>query len=104
MSELILTGSQRKYLRGLAHELKPVALLGKAGLSEGLSASIDHALACHELIKVKFNDAKDEKAAIVAELTDQLGAARVGIIGHVAILYRPAREAAERRIRLPEPG
>lgn len=104
MSALELSGAQRKYLRGLAHELKPVALLGKGGLSDGLVDSIDQALESHELIKLKLNDLKDEKAAIADELAERLGAGRVGIIGHVVMLYRPAREHKDRKIRLPERG
>ena len=40
-------------LKGLAHNLKPVVLLGANGLTEGVLAEIDNALNHHELIKVK---------------------------------------------------
>jgi RNA-binding protein len=103
MSALELTGTQRKMLRGLAHGLKPVTWIGKGGLSEGLVAEIDQALDAHELIKVKFNDLKDEKKALSAELADQLNAGSAGVVGHILILYRPAKEMKERRIRLPHP-
>ena len=49
-----LTSSQRKRLRGLAHDLKPLVHLGKAGLTDAALAQIDKELADHELIKVRF--------------------------------------------------
>ena len=46
--------SQKKYLRGLGHDLKPLVLVGDAGLSEGLLAEFETTLAHHELIKVRL--------------------------------------------------
>ena len=48
----VLTGGQRKYLRGLAHGKKPLVLIGKNGLTESLFVALDEALESHELIKV----------------------------------------------------
>lgn len=50
---MILNNKQKQYLKGLAHSLKPVVLLGQHGLTEGVLAEIDLALNHHELIKVK---------------------------------------------------
>ena len=44
-----LSSAQRKYLRGLAHGLKAVSQVGKQGLTDRLTESIDTALADHEL-------------------------------------------------------
>lgn len=101
MSEIPLRGAQRKYLRGLAHGLKPLIQVGRAGLAPGLVANVDEALQHHELIKVRFLEHKAEKRELSAALADQLDAALAGIIGHVAIFYRPASEPADRRIDLP---
>ncbi len=49
-----LKGSDRKYLRGLAHNLKPVVHIGKAGLAPSVLTAIDEALDHHELIKIRF--------------------------------------------------
>ena len=56
-----LTGKEKKYLRGLAHALNPVVIIGKNGFSEQIEAQIDEALTAHELIKIKFIDYIDEK-------------------------------------------
>ncbi len=50
---MILNNKQKQYLKGLAHSLKPVVLLGQHGLTEGVLAEIDLALNHHELIKVE---------------------------------------------------
>lgn len=97
-----LDGAQRKYLRGLAHGLKPVVQIGRQGLTETLLRNLDEALEHHELIKVKFQDFKDQKRALADEIDERLGSERVGLIGHTAIFYRPASDPDERRIRVPK--
>jgi RNA-binding protein len=95
---------QRKYLRGLAHGLKPVVFVGQRGLTATLGSAIDEALNTHELIKIKFVEFKerDHKDAITARIAADSGAVLVGLIGHTAIFYRPQRDPQKRRIVLPE--
>ena len=98
-----LSGHQKKYLRGLAHPLQPVVMVGQKGFSEALVNSTEEALAAHELIKVKFVDCKEkeQKAEIASKLADTTGSALAGIIGHTVILYRPHPDPDRRRIVLP---
>jgi RNA-binding protein len=96
-----LSSRQRKYLRGLAHDLEPVVHVGKGGASDDLVRQVGRALDAHELIKVRFVAGKDEKAALVDELVARTGAAAAGTVGHVAILYRPQTDPAKRKIHLP---
>ncbi|NPU86532.1 MAG: YhbY family RNA-binding protein [Syntrophaceae bacterium] len=98
-----LQGFQRKYLRGLAHGLKPLVLIGQSGLTDGVLAAVEGALAEHELIKVKFNDfkEKDRKGELAARIGTAAGAALVGLIGHTAIFYRMQTDPARRQIQLP---
>ncbi|HNT27940.1 MAG TPA: YhbY family RNA-binding protein [bacterium] len=95
-----LNGSQRKHLRGLAHALRPVVLVGLKGFTPELARSLDTALLAHELIKVKFLDHKDEKKDIAERMAAASGAEIAGIIGNIAILYRPHPDPAKRRIAL----
>ena len=54
---------------------------------------IDRALKAHELIKVKVpTDDREEREAIFAKVADELGAARVQMIGKLLILWRPAED------------
>jgi RNA-binding protein len=95
-----LTAAQRKRLRGLAHSLHPLVHVGKEGVSEAALAQIDRELAEHELIKVRFLSEKEEKRSLAREIESRLGAALAGIVGHVAVFYRPHANPAKRRIRL----
>ena len=101
-----LKGFEKKYLRGLAHDLKPVVLIGKEGITIGTVRAADEELSRHELIKIKFNDFKEknQKETLTGELVDQTGSAQAGMIGHTAILYRPQKDPAKRRIQLPAKG
>ncbi|WP_341503362.1 ribosome assembly RNA-binding protein YhbY [Gallaecimonas sp. GXIMD4217] len=88
-----LTPKQRQFLKGQAHSLKPVVLLGANGLTEGVLAEIDQALSHHELIKVKAATRDRElKMAIYETIAKELGAAQVQVIGHILVFYRPAEE------------
>lgn len=99
-----LKGFQKKFLRGLAHNLKPVVQIGKEGLVPGVVKAVSEGLQRHELIKLKFIDfkEKDQKEAILADLVAKTGAEAVGMIGHTVILYRQQADPEKRKIRLPD--
>jgi len=88
-----LTTKQKQHLKGLAHDLKPVVMLGSNGLTEGVLAEIDSALTHHELIKVKVA-ASDRalKDAIVDAIVRETQAVKVQLIGHVLVLFRQSEE------------
>ena len=98
-----LTGIQAKYLRGLAHALKPVVFIGQKGLSDALVKSAVDAFQQHELIKVKFIDfkEKEQKKEIAAAIENQTNSQMAGMIGHTAIFYRQHRNPEKRKIILP---
>ena len=88
-----LSENHRRHLRKLAHHLKPVVIVGNAGLSDNVLTEIDNALAHHELIKVKIHAAdKSERQAIIDKISEQTGAGWVLSIGHIAAFYRPAEK------------
>ena len=98
----ILSGYQRKYLRGLAHGLKPVILIGQKGKTDTVVKALDEALSHHELVKIKFNEFKEkaEKQRLTALLESETSSHFVGMIGHIAIFYRPHPEPEKRKILL----
>jgi RNA-binding protein len=97
-----LSGTQRKYLRGLSHGLAPIVQVGKGGVSEALAARVDAALEEHELIKVRFLEFKKDRKPLSAELARRTRSHLAGVIGNVAVLYREAREPERRRVTLPD--
>ncbi|MCG6909725.1 MAG: ribosome assembly RNA-binding protein YhbY [Deltaproteobacteria bacterium] len=95
---------QKKHLRGLAHGLKPTVFVGQKGVVPSVVKALDKALDRHELIKVKFIEfkEKDRKEAIVKVLERESGSELVGMVGHVAILYRMQKDPEKRKIEVPE--
>ena len=96
-----LTSSQRKFLRSRAHHLDPLILVGKQGVTDSLVRATSEALDDHELIKVRFNEFKDEKKELAEQIAFRTASQIVGMIGHVAIMYRWQSDDEKRKIELP---
>lgn len=88
---------QRKFLEKSAHELNPLVQIGGAGVTENQISQIDRLLNEHELIKIKFNEFKDEKHELASEISQKTDSTFVRLIGNVLILYRPAKEPNDRK-------
>ena len=99
--EPALRGFQRKYLRGLAHHLRPFVRVGAAGITDPLLAALDRALRDHELVKVRLV-APDGKQGLARTLAAASSAELCGLVGHTVILYRAHPDAP--RIELPQPA
>ncbi len=99
-----LEGFQKKYLRGRAHKLQPVVFIGQKGVTRSVCGSLEDALNTHELVKVKFveNKEKETKQRFCTEMEKRTGAGLAGLIGHVAILFRPHPDPDKRKIVLPK--
>jgi len=95
----MLTSSQRKYLRGLAHHLEPVVRVGQKGVTESVVAETSRALESHELIKVRLDAEGKEKKALAEQLAGQVQAEIAGVVGKIAILYKAREEKP--KIKLP---
>ncbi len=96
----MLTGKQKRHLRGLGHALKPIILIGKKEIDEALIAETDAALAHHELIKVKVleNSMLDRHEASET-LSEATGSEVAQLLGKTFLLYRVAEKPV---ITLPE--
>ena len=85
------SSADKKYLRSLGHQLKPVVTVAGNGLTEGVLAELDRALGDHELIKVKLAVGdKETKKATVDEICLQSKAQLIQSIGHMILLFRKA--------------
>lgn len=98
-----LNEHQKKFLRGLGHQLKPLVMVGDAGLSEPVLAEFESTLDHHELIKVRVRVGdREARDAIIGRLCAMSKAELVQRIGNVALLYRPnLKKKPEKRIRIP---
>ena len=97
---LQLTAAQTRYLRGLAHKLNPVVMIGQHGLSETVLREITQSLHAHELIKIRvLGDDRELRQQWLLEICTQLDAAPVQHIGKLLVVYRPLDEP---KIKLPK--
>ena len=95
-----LSESQKKFLRGMGHPLKPIISIGNAGLSESLLKEFDSSINHHELIKVRVRAAdRAARDELIVALCRQAKAELVTRIGNVALVYRKNPESP--KIPLP---
>ena len=94
-----LSNNQTKTLRGLAHSLKPVVMVGQNGLKDTIFEEVETALDFHELIKVKIAADRDEREEIMNEILKKSKAEKVQQIGQVLVLFR--RNPENPKIVLP---
>ncbi len=96
-----LSAFQKRYLRGLAHSLDPVVLLGQKGVTPAVVAELGLALDHHELVKVRLSGGdREERQAQLEALCSPLGCEVVQTIGHTATLWR--RNEGEPKLPLPK--
>lgn len=87
---LFLTVSQRLALKRRAHTLKPVVMIGNAGLTPAVLDEIERSLKSHDLLKIKvMHDEREARETMLQAICTQLKAAAVQHIGKVLIIYRP---------------
>ena len=91
----VLTARERSRLKARAHALEPLVHVGHAGLTDAVVREVEHALAAHELIKVRMAVTdRDEREALGRELATRTDAAEVQRVGKVIVLWRPLPEEA----------
>lgn len=85
-----LTDAQKKRLKGLAHALHPIILIGQQGLKDSILVELDNALAYHQLVKIKISvgdrDLRNETLEQILEHASQ--AILIQQIGNTAVLYQ----------------
>ena len=94
-----LNKKQLKHLKAMSHGLKPVVIVGNAGITEAVLTEIDSRIEHHELIKVRLNASdRESRKSMTDKICDSVHAALINSIGHIAVFYRPAAEPV---IQLP---
>jgi RNA-binding protein len=87
---LNLSVSQRLELKGRAHPLKPIVIIGNAGLTPAVLDEIERSLKSHDLLKVRvMNDDREVREAMLTEICGILNAGAVQHIGKILVIYRP---------------
>ena len=90
---VLLTGKQRRYLRGLGHHLDAVVHVGHEGVSDALVKQADAQLEAHELIKVRVADTAPEgRHDTAAALAEKTSAELAQVLGRTFLLYRRRKD------------
>jgi len=92
-----LSRAGRRELMRRAHDLEPVVMVGKHGITDELIGACNEALENHELVKVRFQNFKDQCSEFAAMIAERTGGQLIRTIGHVAILYRENLDPDKRR-------
>lgn len=102
-SPTVLSGAAIRHLRGLGHDLKPVVMIGKEGVTESLAEAARAALLRHELIKVKVqSEAPVDRHDAAKSLADATDSTLAQVLGRTFLLYK--RHPKKPKIVLPKPG
>jgi putative YhbY family RNA-binding protein len=105
MPAINLSPAERKHLRGQAHHLEPVVLIGAEGLTPAVLREADSALKAHGLIKVRmFSDQREQRDRALQQLAESLGAAPVQHIGKLLVLWRPVPDPVKTPTESRMPG
>jgi RNA-binding protein len=83
-----MDSASKTRLKGQAHSLKPVIIIGQAGLTDAVIAETEIALAHHELIKIKIRAERDERKVLMEHICASTGATLIQAIGQIAVLHR----------------
>lgn len=87
-----LTNPQKRYLKGLAHDLRPTILVGAKGVTPSLLAELDAVLEQHELIKVKISaEDRETRDAWIQEMVESSQSGLVTRIGNIAVMFRRSK-------------
>lgn len=100
----MLTAKQRAFLQALAHDKKPVVLLGKNGITDAVVKETQEALKAHELIKARLSSPAEGREDLdndAAQLASKSGSELVALLGRMAVLYKAHPEKP--KIKLPKP-
>lgn len=87
-----MTSKQRAEFRSKAQTLSPIVMVGQNGVSESVIAALNEALECHELVKVKFQDFKEDTKELSLQLEKETASTLIATTGFTAVFYRKSEK------------
>lgn len=90
-----LSNAEVRKLKASAQRMKPMLKMGRQGLSPQFLQTVDDALKHHALIKVKFDEFKEDRKTLAPQLAGKTRSHLVTLVGNVAVLYRPKPEPVQ---------
>ena len=87
----MISQTERKHFKAIAHHLKPIVTVAGNGLSDGVVKELARALDDHELIKIRIAAGdRDERREMIESACAATNSTLVQAIGNIAVLYKPA--------------
>jgi len=96
-----VNSDRKKQLKAQAHILKPVIIVGQAGLTESVLKEIEITLDTHELIKIKVRAEKEQRNAIRDQIVTDTKSELIQSIGQVIVIYRKKPEPKVEKVTGP---
>ncbi len=88
-----LSNTQIRHLKGLAHDLKSVVMIGDKGLTKPVYEEIKIALGAHELIKISIRaETKEDRNQIIDNIVNRTQSAKVQTIGGKLVIFKPSKD------------
>ena len=84
-----LNNATIRELKAQAQRMKATLKIGKEGISPQFLAALDEVLKHQQLVKVKFDEFKEQKKELTPQLAEKSGSHLVTRVGNVVVLYRP---------------
>lgn len=98
---MFIKNAQKKYLRKLGHQLKPIIFIGNSGLSGSVLTELSSTINHHELIKVKIKASnRIIRDQIVDKICKKTSTQLITQIGGIALIYK--RNPENPKIKLPK--
>lgn len=91
-----MNSEKKKQLKAQAHLLKPVIMIGQAGLTESVLKEIEITLDTHELIKIKIRAEKEDRKQICDQIIERSKAELIQSIGQIIVIYRKKPKKEEK--------
>lgn len=89
----MLSGKEKRYLRGIASKRRAILQVGKEGISANMINSLEDALTAHELVKISILKNCDQVLNEVAfDLASATNSEIVQTIGRTFVLYRRSKK------------
>lgn len=89
----MLSNSQKKELRSIAHQEKVMVQIGKNGITDTVLESFENALLAHNLVKVNLlKSAPITVDEVKKELVERFSVDVVSQVGRVLVVYRYNKE------------
>lgn len=89
----MLTGKEKKYLRGLAQTRRALFQVGKDGVTSNMIATISDSLEAHELVKVAvLKTCSAEINEVALDISAGTRSEIVQTIGRTVVFYRRSKK------------